>query len=208
MRGPPKIPLGLEIVSARHMRAVFVALLVVHSLSASAFYIELHGVVTEYFTGEPMKGVQVRMVKDGIERETVITKSNGEYEFVLDRGYVYLIWFYKDGWVTKHIRIDASGIPPIPDVPFYDMDVQVSMFEWVEGVDLGIFEEPLGLAEYVHSVRKLTWDIEYTELRRPKVAHVMERYERVVNVSGTRRRPKAPASWPPATGGGAAGTIP
>jgi hypothetical protein len=63
-------------------------------------------------------------------------------------------------------------------VPFYDMDVQMTLFRWVDGVDLSIFEQPVGLAEYVHSVRKLTWDIDYTEALRPQVAKVMDLYER------------------------------
>lgn len=149
----------------------------------------MHGIVTEYFSGEPMKGVQVRMVKDGIERETMITRRDGQYQFILDRGYTYLIWFYKDGWVTKHVKIDATGIPPIPDVPFHDLDVQVSLFLWVDGVDLTIFEQPLGLAEYVQSVRKTTWDVEYTEAMRPLVERVMIEYQRRVGTM-TRKRPE------------------
>lgn len=173
------------------MRTFLLTCLALACLSARAFHIELHGVVTEHFTGEPVRDVQVRIVKDGIERETVITRGNGQYEFILDRGYTYLVWFYKDGWVTKHVKIDATSIPPIPDVPFYDMDVQMTLFRWIDGVDLTIFEQPLGLAEYVHSVRKLTWDIEYTEALRPRVAEVMDAYERRVG-SRTRVRKDRP----------------
>lgn len=172
------------------MRTLLLTCLVLACLGARAFHIELHGVVTEHFTGEPVRDVQVRIVKDGIERETVITRGNGRYEFILDRGYTYLVWFYKDGWVTKHVKIDATKIPPIPDVPFYDMDVQMTMFLWIDGVDFTIFEQPLGLAEYVHSVRKLTWDIDYTEALRPRVAEVMDTYERRVGSRTKVRKDK------------------
>jgi hypothetical protein len=150
------------------------------ALPVYAFYIHLHGVVTEYATGEGMKGVQVRLVKDSVERETVITPWNGTYELYLERGYDYIVWFHREDLVTKHVRIDAREIPLRPDVPFYDMDVQVTMFTWIEGFDFSIFDQPVGMAEYKHSVRNLNWDIDYTERLRPEVARVMTHYEREV----------------------------
>ena len=172
------------------MRGLLATLLIAAAPVAQAFYVEMHGVVTDYFTGDPVKEVQVRMVKDGIERETVITKRDGKYNFILDRGYTYLVWFYKNGMVTKHVKIDATGIPPIPDVPYFELDVQVTLFTWVEGVDFTVFEQPIGLAEYVHSVRKLTWDVGYTEALRPMAAEVMTRYERRMGTLSARRRDK------------------
>ena len=169
-------------------RALSLIIALLGLLGARAFHIELHGVVTDSFTGDPIREVQVRMVKDGIERETVLTKKDGKYAFVLDRGYTYLIWFYKNGMVTKHVKIDATAIPPIPDVPFYDMDLRITLFDWIEGVDLSIFEQPIGLAEYVHSVRKLTWDVEYTKALRPKVEAAMIQYERRLGTLSARKR--------------------
>lgn len=158
----------------------------------SAFHILLHGEVTEYFTGDRLKGVQVRMVKDSIDRETIITPRDGRYEMYLERGYEYLIWFSKDGFVTKHVRIDTRDIPPVPDVPFYDMFLQMTMVIWVDGVDFGILERPIAEAHYRHSVRNLTWDTEYTESVRKRLVKVMDHYERTFNkdrgVKGTAAR--------------------
>ena len=145
---------------------------------AAAFHIHLHGVVTEYFTGDHMKGVQVRMVKDSIERETIITSGNGQYELFLERGYDYVIWFYRKDMVTKHVRIDAREIPLFPDVPFYDMDLQITLFEWIPAFDLSLFDVPIGMAAYKRSVRNLNWDIAYTDAMRPQVQRLMVLYER------------------------------
>jgi hypothetical protein len=169
-------------------RALTLAIGLLGLVVTHAFHIELHGVVTDYFTGDPLREVQIRMVKDGIERETVLTKKDGKYAFVLDRGYTYLIWFYKTGMVSKHVKIDATAIPPLPDVPLYDMDLHITLFEWIEGVDFSIFEQPIGLAEYVHSVRKLTWDVEYTKALRPKVDAAMIQYERRLGTLSARKR--------------------
>lgn len=150
------------------------------STQAHAFHIRLYGLVTDHFTGDGMKGVQVRLVKDSIDRETVITASNGKYEMFLERGYDYLVWFHRDDLVTKHVRIDARDIPLFPDVPFYEMDVQMTMIPWIEGFDFEAFDMPVGMAAYKHSVRNLNWDIAYTERRRPILAKVMVQYERAL----------------------------
>lgn len=149
-------------------------------MDASGFYIKVHGLVTEYFSGNGMKDVQVRLVKDSVDRETVITNAKGEYEMYLERGYDYLIWFHRQDLVTKHVHIDARQVPLFPDVPFYDMDIQMTMFAWIEGFDFSTFEVPVGRAEYKHSVRNLNWDIDYTERLRPEIARVMTLYERAI----------------------------
>ena len=164
----------------RALRPLLIGLFIFATADLSAFYIHLHGIVTEHFTGDLMKGVQVRMVKDSIERETIVTESNGKYEIYLERGYDYQIWFHRKDLVTKHVRIDAREIPLFPDVPFYDMDLQIAMFEWINGFDFSVFDMPVARAEYKHSVRNLNWNVEYTDGIRPEVAKVMLRYEREI----------------------------
>jgi hypothetical protein len=155
-----------------------------------AFHIRLHGVVTEHFTGDGMKGVQVRMVKDSIERETIITSGNGQYELFLERGYDYVIWFHRKDMVTKHVRIDARDIPLFPDVPFYDMDLQITLFEWIPGFDFATLDAPIGMAAYKRSVRNLNWDMAYTDAMRPQVQRMMVLYEREL-IARTKPQAKA-----------------
>jgi 5-hydroxyisourate hydrolase-like protein (transthyretin family) len=166
------------------VRAAMLFLLVVTALStapdARAFHIRLYGLVTDHYTGEPVKGVQVRLVKDSVERETVVTAYNGRYEIYLERGYDYQVWFHRKDLVTKFVRIDARDIPLFPDVPFFEMDLQMTMIEWIEDFDFSVFDKPVGLAEYKHSVRNLNWDIGFTQARRQEIAKVMVRYERAI----------------------------
>lgn len=162
----------------RGMRCGLVVLSFCIPMLVSAFYIHLHGVVTEYFTGDAMKGVQIRVVKDSIDRETIFTPGSGKYEVYLERGYNYEIWFHRSDLVTKYVRIDAREVPLFPDVPFYDMDLQMTLFTWLEGYDFSLFLDPVGLAQYKHSVRNLNWDIEYTSSIRRLIDRFMVHYER------------------------------
>ncbi len=163
------------------IRWMSLALLVCGSLvpkTSHAFYIHLHGIVTEHFSGDAMKGVQVRLVKDSVDRETVITSNNGKYELFLERGYDYQVWFHRPDLVTKHVNIDARKVPLFPDVPFYDMDLQMTMFTWIDGFDLELYMQPVARAEYKQSVRNLSWDVEHTKGFQAKSQRVMIHYER------------------------------
>lgn len=166
-------------------KRVFMVVLMAVALSPGAghgFYIRLHGLITEHFTGAAMKGVQVRLVKDSVDRETIITTGNGKYELFLERGYDYQVWFHRADLVTKHVVIDAREIPIFPDVPFYDMDLQMTMFAWMDGFDFEVFDVPVAMAAYKQSVRNLNWDIAHTLAIQPKVERVMVHYEREVAV--------------------------
>lgn len=182
------------------MRQPLVLLMLVVAMAfpgeGHGFYIRLHGLVTEYFTGDAMKGVQVRLVKDSVDRETIITPNNGKYELFLERGYNYQVWFHRADLVTKHVVIDAQEIPLFPDVPFYDMDLQMTMFTWMDGFEFELYAGPVAKAEYKHSVRNLNWDVDYTKNFQAKSQRLMIAYERELTARSrkthatTRTEPK------------------
>ncbi|MFT3885929.1 MAG: carboxypeptidase-like regulatory domain-containing protein [Flavobacteriales bacterium] len=162
-------------------RAALVAVLLVLSAGgaqAQRFLVKLSGVVTDHFSGAPMKGVRVRLLKAGKAETEATTRSDGRYEFRLDRGWRYAVWFSHEGSVTKHINIDTEEVPPYPDVPFFEMDVQMTLFPWVPDLDLSPFDQALGEAAYKPSVRNMSWDVEYTERLRPILSKVMDEYEK------------------------------
>jgi hypothetical protein len=167
-------------LTCRGWRLGVLALLMAGALPVSAFHIVLSGVVTRHPTGEALKGVQVRLVKDSVERETVMTGNNGRYELYLERGYDYQVWFQRSDLVTKFVRIDAREIPLKPDVPFFEMDLQMTMFNWIPEMDLSFFLQPVGLAEYKHSVRNLSWDVDYTRRRMVEMERIMVAYDRAI----------------------------
>lgn len=177
---------------------VFAGLVGWFAAPVNAFYIQLSGIVTEHFSGTSMRGVQVRLVKDSIERETVITQRNGRYEIFLERGYDYVVWFHREDLVTKFVRIDTRDIPLHPDVPFYEMDLQMTMFRWIDGFDFSVFDEPVGMAAYRHSVRNMYWNVDYTTRRRPHIQRVMILYERqLVAIEKAERLERLQSGKPP-----------
>ncbi|HMN06010.1 MAG TPA: hypothetical protein PKD45_09805 [Flavobacteriales bacterium] len=147
-------------------------------VNAQRFSVILSGKVTEYYSGDPLKGALVRVLKAGQEQGQVITRGDGRYRFELERGWKYEVWFSRKHMVTKHVIIDTREIPAYPDVPFYEMDLQMALFAWIKDVDLSIFEEAIGLATYKPSVRNMSWDVPYTNQMRPVFGKVMDEYEK------------------------------
>lgn len=169
---------------------VFAAALVLANpggAKAQRFYVQLSGKVTGYFDGDPMKGVLVRVLKAGQADQQKVTRSDGKYLFTLDRGWKYEVWFSKKQMVTKHVVIDTREVPAYPDVPFYDMDLQMTLFPWIKDLDLGAFEEPVGMAAYKATVRNMSWDMPYTEHMRPVLSKAMDEYEKTYRGYYNRR---------------------
>ena len=98
----------MEVRKMNWQRACTMAALLLCVWPSQAFYIRVHGLVTEYFSGDGMRDVQVRLVKDSVERETIFTNWKGEYEIFLERGYDYQVWYYRKDLVPKYVRIDAE----------------------------------------------------------------------------------------------------
>lgn len=159
----------------------------VMGVHAQRFNVKLSGQVTELFSGDPIKGALVRLLKAGQEDQQQITRSDGRYALTLERGWKYEVWFSKKSLVTKHVIIDTREIPPYPDVPFYEMDLQMTLFPWVADLDFSTFEEALGLAAYKASVRNMSWDMPYTLQMRPVFSKLMDEYEKTFHGYYKRR---------------------
>ena len=156
------------------------------------FYVKLSGVVTDHFSGDPIKGAMVRLLKAGKTEAEVVTRGDGRYSFDLDKGWRYAVWYSNEGCVTKHVNIDTEEVPPYPDVPFYEMDVPMTLVESIHGFDFTVFEDPLGGASYKHSVRNVSWDMDYTERMRPRLSKTMDEYEKAYKGYYKRRQGRRP----------------
>ncbi len=167
--------------------AVLLVLFVTVQARAQRFTVKLSGVVTELMSGDPLKDALVRVVKAGQDDGQATTKKDGTYKFELERGWKYVVWFSKEGMITKHVVIDTRKIPAYPDVPFYDMDLQVTLFPWIADFDFSAFDQPLGEAGYKASVRNMSWDMPYTEQQRPVFSKIMDEYVKTTKGYYTRK---------------------
>lgn len=158
------------------LKNLMISILLLLSINVrSQFCVNLHGNITDYFTGEGMRGVEVRVKNtDGIVGEGY-TLRKGFYGFKLDSGEVYNLEIRKIEMVSKRLIIDTRGAI-CPDSLFYDMDLQVTLFKKIPNFDFSLFNIPLGMAKYDHGVRNMTWNNEYTNKVNPVLDETMQEY--------------------------------
>ena len=170
---------------------------------SSAFYIELFGQVIEHFSTDPVKDVYIRVYADDVQKFFKRTKSNGKFKFQLEREVVYTIEFVKEYMITKKLQVDTRNIPAVPDAPFFEMELEMDLFPYVEEVDYGIFKEPLGLAKYNAALGNMSWDGAYKRKYGAMYANFWWHYERAFYEKRTKHEkiPQKPQNWPAETGG-------
>ncbi|MCA1752759.1 MAG: hypothetical protein LC670_13420, partial [Flavobacteriales bacterium] len=113
--------------------------------------LNVHGVVSDAMTSSKISGVTVTVHKDGQKLDEFTTRGNGKYEFYMNVGSSYALYFEKSGFVKRSIEIDARGIPEEVVGAGIIMPTDMSMFAItpaMEDSDLSIFDKPIGKASY------------------------------------------------------------
>jgi hypothetical protein len=104
----------------------------------------VNGTVKDYFSRKKISGVKVKVLQDGQNFESLVTSSNGKYEFFLPLDHDYQIIFEKDGMVTKRIAIDSRGIPEEDRRGGFAMNPDMSLFDNIDGIDFSMLDQPIG----------------------------------------------------------------
>lgn len=154
-------------------RIVIASLLLFTSSEAAAFSLRVHGNVTDLFSGQGMSGVLVRVYRDGVKQHVFHTGMGGRYHVKLDNHAQYVIRFSMDGFVTKCFTVDTRGAVWEDDSRVNDVEVGMTLFEQVPGMDLTCFDMPMGMARFTPMTGLLSWNGTYEEAIMPEVQRLM-----------------------------------
>lgn len=164
---------------------------------AHAYNLRVHGVVTEYLTGELITDALVRVYKDGVKQQAEETGMLGRYGFTLDNNAKYVLRFSAPGHQTKCFTIDTHGLEWDGENKTKDLFVEMTMFQKLADMDLSFFDLPMGQAEFEPATGLVNWDLAYDLRIREEVQSLMIDYERRMtamadatssSVKGTARR--------------------
>jgi len=165
----------------------FLALCLV-AFNTEAARLHIKGNVTDMDTREPLANALVRVYKNGVKQHVLHTGANGRYDVVLDNGADYVIRFSLPGRVTKCFGIDTHGPAWEYDNAVTLVEVEMTLFEQVEGMDLSFFDMPMGLARYTPMTGFLSWNKPYEERIQPEAARLCAEVK--------QRRDQALAKYP------------
>lgn len=163
----------------RPLRTFLVLLLLLSGLHVSAQIdnVYVYGTVKDYNTSKKLDGITVTVFKDGASHASVVTSANGKYEFNLDYGYEYKLLFDKPGMVSKNVTINTRGIPEEDRIGGLAMNVEMTLFQDIAGIDYSILQQPIGKSKYDPATSMLAWDLEYTEQMRAELNRLQKEYD-------------------------------
>ena len=145
---------------------------------ARAYNLRVHGIVTEYITGELVTDALVRVYKDGVKQQAEVTGLLGRYGFTLDNNAKYVLRFSAPGHQTKCFTIDTHGLEWEGENKTKDLFVEMTMFTRLSDMDLSFFDLPMGQARFEPATGLVSWDTEYDQRIRSEVQSLMIDYQR------------------------------
>lgn len=165
------------------MRTLLFAALLFVAPNVSAAHLRVYGLVTDATLREPLADVLVRVYRDGVKLLAFNTGDNGHYDVVLENGGNYVIRFSLPGRVTKCFSVDTHGPSWEDDGSMSDVEVEMTLFERIDGLDLSLFDMPMGLARFTPMTGYLAWNADYEARIKPEAdrlqSEVVARRERI-----------------------------
>jgi hypothetical protein len=161
----------------RQFFALLLLLLFGNAAQAQVDNVYVYGTVKDYNTNKKLDGVTVTVFKDGTKFASVVTSANGKYEYNLDYGYEYKLLFEKPGMVGKNVTINTRSIPEEQRVGGLAMNVEMTLFTDIPGINYSILQQPIGKSKYDPSTQMLAWDLEYTEQMRAELDRLQKEYD-------------------------------
>lgn len=137
----------------------------------------IFGTVKDDATNKKMVGVDVVVYQDGVEYDRMTTNARAEYDFSLPLRHDYVFSYEIPGYGNKRIQVDASGVPPEDLKGGFKLDLDMTLFELVDGFDTSILEDPFGKAAFDPVKNTVAFDYDYTSRMKNRVEAEFERVE-------------------------------
>ncbi len=161
------------------MRQYFFALILTffYHLGIGQDVLYIHGnVVNKKYIGIDQALVIIK--KDGISFDTLYTDKNGEFEGEMILGPVYQIKFWKPDYIYKIIQFNTNMSAEAEEGGF-DYPLEITLFKPLSGMDLSVYDAPIGIADYVEESNSIEFDLDYTKHRKELIQQEIERVEKL-----------------------------
>ena len=139
------------------------------------------GIVKDYVGDKPIANAEIIVYED--DEEVDNQKTNQEGFYILDLYYdkFYRIEYHYSSFITKFITIDTRSIPANDREGGYEMYVDMTVFKSIGGMDISLFERPIGKAKYDSIRAEIVWDIDYTNNLQEKIKSLLKPYKEELN---------------------------
>jgi len=140
-----------------------------------AIFVPLFFISSETEAQQRVKApVKFKIEDGGFEETTVVIKNNtsgesnsipGASKFDLDlkMNSDYIISFMKPGYITKRIAFNTKAPVERVNQGFYPFTFEVNLFKQYDGVNIVVFNQPVGKIEYSRLIDDFDYDTDYTK---------------------------------------------
>lgn len=140
--------------------------------------IHLNGVIDDYHTKRPVTSGKVIISNELNEVRTIPVDSMGGWIELIPCDHLYRVDFTADGYVTKHVVIDARSIPLEDQLGGFSMDIDITLFKAIDGVDYELLEKPIGVSRYDTYSYSIAWDQDQVVRMQDKMKQWMKMYDK------------------------------
>ena len=133
------------------------------------------------------EGAKVIIAKNGNRIDEQSITKKGRFDLKLALGADYKITFTKDGYVTKTVSINTEvpeeSIEANPNFP--PVKLIINLLPHMDGVDLGVFDQPIAILAYSPELDDFTFDKDYSDKIKDRVAQTEQELKRLFAARGT-----------------------
>jgi hypothetical protein len=149
--------------------------------------IHLNGVMDDYHSKRPITSGKVIISNELNEVSTIPVDSMGRWIELIPCDHIYRVDFTAEGYATKHVIIDARSIPLEEQLGGFSMDIDITLFKAIDGVDYTLLEKPIGVSRYDTYTYSISWDSDQVVRMQDQMKQFMKLYDRQWKESGKRK---------------------
>lgn len=122
-----------------------------------------------------LDNVTVSVLQDGEAFDEIQVDRNGKYFLDLPLRHNYMIVFSADGMISKRVAINSAQTPEDQLNDGFMFDLDMSLFDAIEGFDEGIMETPIGIASFDDRSGRIQFDLDHTNDMRRRIDDELDR---------------------------------
>ena len=122
-----------------------------------------------------LDNVTVSVLQDGSAFDEIQVDRNGKYFLDLPLRHDYVIVFSAAGMISKRVAINSGQTPDDQLTDGFMFDLDMSLFDAIEGFDESITETPIGIASFDERSGRIQFDLDHTNEMRRRIDDELDR---------------------------------
>ncbi len=126
-------------------------------------------------TKQRLENVTVSVLQAGEPFDEIDVDRNGKYFLDLPLRNDYVIVFQAEGMVAKRVAINSANTPEDELTDGFMFDLDMSLFDVIEGFDESIMDTPIGIASFDDRSGRIQFDLDHTNDMRRRIDDELDR---------------------------------